>query len=272
MCALILVGSLVQQQADCARCFDLNSTFGVQHYVPWPLPKQEPARVPPRQNVPFEGTSTEHDTYKQWELPRPQLREAESRVSLPFEGDSKYHEDFAPKGPARGPTAGQKTPLADAKPAPGSNAPFDGHTTTGDYYKRWDLPKQEPARSVPRQNVPFEGTSTEHDTYKQWELPRPQLREAESRVSLPFEGDSKYHEDFAPKGPARGPTAGQKTPLADAKPAPGSNAPFDDHTTNVDVCIYLFFLCQIMLGWHSELERTGAPELGSRHCIAGTLD
>ena len=103
--------------------------IAMQHYVAWPLPKQEAPRQAPRHNVPFEGTSTEHDTYRQWELPRAQYREPESRVSLPFEGDSKYHEDYAPKQPAGGRTAGQKTPLADARPGSAGGPKFDGRTS-----------------------------------------------------------------------------------------------------------------------------------------------
>merc|ERR1712216_627813 len=135
----------------------------------------------------------EHDTYRKWNLPKPQMREPEARVSLPFDSDTKYHADYTPKSAGKGKSAGQQTPLAGQKAAKGPEQALDDHTTNYEYYKKWDLPKQEAPQAAPKHNVPFEGMSTEHDTYRKWNLPKPQMREPEARVSLQFQGETTYH-------------------------------------------------------------------------------
>ncbi|RYG52754.1 hypothetical protein EON67_00455 [archaeon] len=121
--------------------------FSSHHGMQWPLEKHRadgamrgPGVTPVR--VPFEGSTTNADTYREWPLDaaRPPTRDGGatlSRTSLPFEGRTTAQDAYvAHPLPARGAAGERGGAGAQLERA---SVPFDGRTTTQDSYKAWPI-------------------------------------------------------------------------------------------------------------------------------------
>lgn len=161
-----------------------------------------------RPQIPFEGSSTAHDAFREWPLegPRPSPQRAE-RPTLPFEGSSRYREDYPGWEPElKGP--GARTA------APRQRIPFEGESTSAQAYKEWPLEARSPAKGpLLRASLPFEGSTEARtafsppaaDAYARAAAPA----SGPARQRIPFEGESTAAQAYkewplearAPSGP-----------------------------------------------------------------------